>query len=74
MPRPNLTRSLLSRRGFLGRVGGAGLMGLFGTSAWTAMAATLEPFVNGRRDLVTHFPTKTRWKRTFRLIRGYPLQ
>jgi signal peptidase I len=25
-------------------------------------------------DLVQHFPTKTRWKRTFRLIRGYPLQ
>jgi signal peptidase I len=24
-------------------------------------------------DLVTHFPTKTRWKRTFRLIHGYPL-
>ena len=25
-------------------------------------------------DLVTHFPTKTRWKRTFRLIHGYPLK
>ncbi len=25
-------------------------------------------------DLVTHFPTKTRWKRTFKLIRGYPLK
>jgi signal peptidase I len=25
-------------------------------------------------DLVQHFPTKTRWSRTFRLIRGYPLQ
>jgi signal peptidase I len=24
-------------------------------------------------DLVTHFPTKTRWKRTFQLIHGYPL-
>src|SRR6266700_2309445 len=24
-------------------------------------------------DLVLHFPTKTRWKRTFQLIRGYPL-
>lgn len=24
-------------------------------------------------DLVTHFPTKTRWKRTCNLIRGYPL-
>jgi signal peptidase I len=25
-------------------------------------------------DLLEHFPTKTRWKRTFRLIRGYPVQ
>jgi signal peptidase I len=25
-------------------------------------------------DLVTHFPTKTRWKRTFQLIHGYPLK
>ncbi|HTS63876.1 MAG TPA: signal peptidase I [Candidatus Acidoferrales bacterium] len=24
-------------------------------------------------DLVQHFPTKTRWNRTFRLIHGYPL-
>jgi len=24
-------------------------------------------------DLVEHFPTKTRWSRTFRLIHGYPL-
>ena len=24
-------------------------------------------------DLVLHFPTKTRWPRTFRLIHGYPL-
>ncbi len=25
-------------------------------------------------DLVLHFPTKTRWKRTFHLIHGYPLK
>ncbi len=25
-------------------------------------------------DMLVHFPTKTRWDRTFRLIRGYPLQ
>jgi signal peptidase I len=25
-------------------------------------------------DMVQHFPTKTRWLRTFRLIRGYPLK
>ncbi len=24
-------------------------------------------------DVIIHFPTKTRWKRTFNLIRGYPL-
>jgi signal peptidase I len=24
-------------------------------------------------DLIQHFPTKTRWRRTFRLIHGYPL-
>jgi len=25
-------------------------------------------------DVITHFFTKTRWKRTFKLMRGYPLQ
>ena len=25
-------------------------------------------------DVIAHFFTKTRWKRTFNLIRGYPLQ
>ena len=25
-------------------------------------------------DLLEHFPTKTRWRRTFRLIHGYPLK
>ena len=25
-------------------------------------------------DLVQHFPTKTRWRRTFKLIHGYPLK
>jgi signal peptidase I len=25
-------------------------------------------------DLVEHFPTKTRWRRTLRLIHGYPLK
>jgi signal peptidase I len=25
-------------------------------------------------DMVAHFPTKTRWRRTFQLIRGYPLK
>ena len=24
-------------------------------------------------DLVLHFPSKTRWRRSFRLIHGYPL-
>lgn len=30
--------------------------------------------INHLLDLVMHFPTKTRWNRTFRLIRGYPLK
>ncbi|HLK70096.1 MAG TPA: signal peptidase I [Bryobacteraceae bacterium] len=30
--------------------------------------------INHLVDLVMHFPTKTRWKRTFNLIRGYPLK
>ena len=25
-------------------------------------------------DMVVHFPTKTRWNRTLRLIHGYPLK
>jgi hypothetical protein len=25
-------------------------------------------------DVVTHFLTKTRWSRTLKLVRGYPLQ
>ncbi len=25
-------------------------------------------------DVIIHFPTKTRWRRTFKLIHGYPLQ
>ncbi len=55
----NLPRSLLSRRGFLGHVGGAGLLGMLSTPPWTALAATLElPVGNGRRDLVTDFPQK----------------
>jgi len=59
MTRSNLSGPPLSRRGFLGRVGGAGLMGLFGTSAWAGTAAGVEfPFVNGGRDLVTNFPQK----------------
>ena len=50
----------LSRRRFIARTGGIGLMGLFGASAWKAAAATFAelPFVNGRRELVTNFPQK----------------
>jgi signal peptidase I len=42
--------------------------------------ATTQDLTNGNIgidhiiDVVTHFPTKTRWKRTFKLIHGYPLQ
>ncbi|SPE35689.1 Signal peptidase I. Serine peptidase. MEROPS family S26A [Candidatus Sulfopaludibacter sp. SbA3] len=38
-------------------------------------ALTGTPFnVEHLLDVVIHFPTKTRWKRTFRLIHGYPLK
>lgn len=45
---------------------------------WSYNAATAEltdPSIGWRHltDMVLHFPTKTRWDRTFRLIRGYPL-
>jgi signal peptidase I len=46
---------------------------------WSYDAPTADlssPTVNVRHlvDIVLHFPSKTRWNRTFRLIRGYPLQ
>jgi signal peptidase I len=40
------------------------------TDALVSPSLTLDHI----RDLVMHFPTKTRWRRTFHLIRGYPLQ
>ena len=45
---------------------------------WSYNAATAEltdPTIGWRHltDMVFHFPSKTRWNRTFRLIRGYPL-
>ena len=38
--------------------------------------ALAGPMFSGKHllDLVQHFPTKTRWRRTFRLIHGYPLK
>jgi signal peptidase I len=39
------------------------------TSALSSPTIGLDHIV----DLITHFPTKTRWLRTFRLIHGYPL-
>jgi len=60
MQRSNFPPTPLSRRRFLAGVGGVGLTGLLGASAWDAMAGTLVqlPFDNGRRDLVTNFPQK----------------
>ena len=40
------------------------------TDALSNPAMSIEHLV----DLVEHFPSKTRWKRTFNLIHGYPLQ
>jgi DMSO/TMAO reductase YedYZ molybdopterin-dependent catalytic subunit len=60
MPQSNPTPTRLPRRKFLEGVGGAGLAGLLGASAWQAQAATFAelPFANGRRELVTNFPQK----------------
>jgi DMSO/TMAO reductase YedYZ molybdopterin-dependent catalytic subunit len=50
----------LSRRHFLGGVGGLGLAGAVGGSAWgNAPEATVTlPFANGDRDLVSNYPQK----------------
>lgn len=50
----------LSRRHFLTGVGGLGLAGAVGGSAWggTPDLTVTLPFVNGNRDLVTNYPQK----------------
>jgi DMSO/TMAO reductase YedYZ molybdopterin-dependent catalytic subunit len=58
-----MQRSLLlppqSRRRFLAGVGGLGLTGLLGASAWSDTSESVVfPFVNGDRDLVKDFPQK----------------
>jgi DMSO/TMAO reductase YedYZ molybdopterin-dependent catalytic subunit len=60
MQRSTFVTPPLSRRGFIARAGGIGLMGLLGASAGKAVAETFAelPFVNGRRELVTDFPQK----------------
>ena len=39
------------------------------TAALTDTRMTIPHLI----DMVIHFPTKTRWSRTMRLIHGYPL-
>src|SRR6267142_2173656 len=60
MQRLTVLSSQPSRRRFLAQLGGIGLTGLLGASAWEAMAAEVVelPFANGRRELVTNFPQK----------------
>ena len=46
---------------------------------WSYDAPTDElvnpsPTLDHLRDLALHFPTKTRWRRTFQMIHGYPLE
>jgi DMSO/TMAO reductase YedYZ molybdopterin-dependent catalytic subunit len=59
-----MQRSLLvplpqSRRDFLAGVGGLGLTGLLGGSAWSGTEESVVfPFVNGARNLVETFPQK----------------
>jgi len=58
-----MKRSLLvqpqSRRQFLAGVGGLGITGLMGASAWSGSdESVVFPFVNGNRNLVENFPQK----------------
>jgi DMSO/TMAO reductase YedYZ molybdopterin-dependent catalytic subunit len=58
-----MQRSLLfppqSRRQFLAGVGGLGLTGMMGASAWSSTDQSVDfPFVNGNRNLVRNFPQK----------------
>ena len=48
-----------SRRQFLAGVGGLGITGLMGASAWSGSdESVVLPFVNGNRNLVENFPQK----------------
>jgi len=48
-----------SRRQFLAGVGGLGITGLMGASAWSGTdESVVFPFVNGNRNLVENFPQK----------------
>ncbi len=48
---------------------------IYWSYAASTEALTGPPFnVEHLLDMVIHFPTKTRWNRTFRLIHGYPLK
>lgn len=48
-----------SRRQFLAGVGGLGITGLMGASAWSSSdESVVFPFVNGNRNLVENFPQK----------------
>jgi DMSO/TMAO reductase YedYZ molybdopterin-dependent catalytic subunit len=48
-----------SRRQFLAGVGGLGITGLMGASAWSGTdEAVVFPFINGNRNLVENFPQK----------------
>jgi DMSO/TMAO reductase YedYZ molybdopterin-dependent catalytic subunit len=60
MQRLTVLSSRPSRRRFLAQLGGIGLTGFLGASAWEAMAAEVVelPFANGRRERVTNFPQK----------------
>ena len=60
MQRSSFWPAQLSRRHFLTGVGGLGLAGALGSSAWSdpAGSAVTLPFTNGGRDLVTNFPQK----------------
>ena len=72
----NRDSSLDSRYwGFVPRVNIIGKPLIIYWSYDASTEALIGPTLSWRHmvDLVEHFPTKTRWNRTLRLIRGYPL-
>ena len=73
----NRDSSLDSR--YWGFVPGANIIGKPLIIYWSYDASTealSKPMISIDHllDLVQHFPSKTRWRRTFRLIHGYPLK
>jgi signal peptidase I len=57
-----------------GNIIGKPLVIYWSYDASTAELSSATPSFGHLFDVIRHFPTKTRWRRTFRLVRGYPLK